>query len=187
MDDDVIEKARKFVEDECKKPGCHYGYEAFLCHFVPMHAHARNLAAAWPEADMEVVELSAWLHDVGSVMRGRKDHHITGAEIAEQKLKEWGYPEEKIAKIKQCILSHRGSQSMARESSEAQIIADADAISAFDNVSGLFKAAIFDEGLGQMEAKKSVKEKLVNSWVKLSPAAKKFIEHKYLAAMIMLG
>jgi uncharacterized protein len=151
-----------------------------------MVEHAKTLVKWNPSADAEVVELAAWLHDIGSIMKGRKDHHITGAEIAEQKLRELGYAEDKIALVKSCVLSHRGSQNMAKTSIEAQIIADADSLSAFDNISGLFRAAIFDEGMTQMEARKSVREKLTNCWNKLSPEAKKYVQHKYLAAMILL-
>ncbi|NTV58596.1 MAG: hypothetical protein HGA74_15130 [Deltaproteobacteria bacterium] len=43
--------------------------------------------------------------------------------LAEKKLFELGYPEDKIAKVKMCILTHRGSQNMKKESVEAQIIA----------------------------------------------------------------
>lgn len=187
MAQEIVEKIKKFVEEECRKPTAHYGYECFICHFIPTVEHAKNLASSIPDADMEVIELAAWLHDIGSIINGRKNHHITGAQIAEEKLRELNFNQEKIEKIKQCILSHRGSQNIARDSKEAQIIADADALSAFDNISGLFKAAIFNEGLGQIEARDSIKEKLTNSWLKLSPNAKKFIEHKYLAAMILLS
>lgn len=183
---DIIKEIRSFVESECQKPTSHYGHEVFFCHFVPVCEHAKNLAKSYENVNLEVLELAAWLHDIGSVMFGRKDHHITGARIAEEKLKEFEYPQEKIEKIKQCILTHRGSQNLNRASIEAQIIADADALSAFDNVSGLFKAAIFCEGMDQVSAKKSVKEKLQNSWNKLSSEAKKMIQHKYLAAMILL-
>jgi len=186
IENSIIEKIKRFVEEECKKPGSHYSHEIYFCHFVPMCAHAKNLAKDYSNIDTEVIELAAWLHDIGSIVCGRKDHHITGAKIAEEKLRELKYPEEKIKIIKQCIFSHRGSQDIKRETIEEQIIADADALSAFDNVSGLFKAAIFCEGLDQMSAKKSVKEKLQNSWAKLSNNAKKLIQHKYSAAMILL-
>jgi len=184
--ENIIEAVKKFVEEECKKEGSHYSYEIYFCHFIPMVAHAKNLAKAYKDADVEVIEIAGWMHDIGSVKLGRKDHHITGARIAEEKLKEWGYPPEKIEKIKECILSHRGSQNLKRKTIEAQIIADADTISAFDNISGLFKAAIFNEGLNQIQAKASVKQKLLNSWEKLSEKSKDFIRPKYEAAMILL-
>ena len=184
--EEIIEKVKKFVEEECKKPTSHYGSEIFIYHFAPMHSYAKKLAEQL-NADIEVVELAAWLHDIGSIMRGRKDLHITGAEIAEKKLRELGYPENKIEKVKKCILNHRGSVNIQKESAEEQIIADADALSAFDNISGLFEAAIFHEGFNQMQARIEVRRKLTNSWQKLSPIARKMVEHKYLAAMILLG
>jgi len=182
----IIEKVREFVESECKKPTSHYGEEIYPCHFIPV-VHYSKLLAKKIGADEEIVELASWLHDIGSVMRGRKDHHITGSEIAEAKLRELGYPEERIEKVKKCILSHRGSQNVQRLTKEEQVLADADALSAFDNISGLFKAAIFHEGFNQVQARSEVRRKLLNSWQKISPEAKRLIEHKYLAAMILLG
>lgn len=187
MEKEIIEIIKKFVEEECKKPTSHYGNEIFTCHFVPVREYSLDLAKNFENVDLEVLELAAWLHDIGSIIQGRENHHITGAEIAGKKLKELNYPAEKIEKVKQCIFSHRGSQEISRLSIEEQILADADALSAFDNISGLFKAAIFNEGFDQIKARIEVKKKLVNSWQKLSPMAKKMVEHKYLAAMILLG
>ncbi len=184
---EIINEVKKFVEEECKKPTSHYGHEIYFCHFIPMCAHALNLAREYPGTDLHVVELAAWLHDIGSVMNGRENHHITGAEIAEAKLREFGLDELRIKKVKECIYCHRGSQNISRNIIEAQIIADADTLSAFDNISGLFKAAIFHEGLNQIHAKASVKQKLLNSWEKLSPQAKLLIRPRYGAAMILLS
>ena len=184
---EIIDRVKKFVEEECKKPTSNYGYEIYFCHFIPMVAHAKNLARYEDGVDLEVIELAGWLHDIGSIMRGRADHHITGSKIAEEKLREFGLIEEKIRKVVECIYCHRGSQALVRNTKEAQIIADADTLSAFDNLSGLFKAAVFHEGLDQINAKASVKKKLVNSWNKLSPRAQELIRTKYEAAMILLS
>jgi uncharacterized protein len=106
------------VEEECKKPTSKYGYEPYPCHFVPMVKYAKKLAKRL-KADEEVVEIAAWLHDVGSIIYGRDNHHITGAKIAEEKLKELGYPpEKKIELVKKCILNHRGSKQNKRETIE---------------------------------------------------------------------
>jgi uncharacterized protein len=183
----IIEEIKRYVEEECKKSTSKYGYEIFICHFIPVVEYSRDLAKNFSNVDFEVLEIASWLHDIGSVILGRENHHITGAEIAGNKLRELGYPEEKINKVKLCILSHRGSKDIARASIEEQILADADALSAFDNISGLFKAAIFHEGFNQVDARVEVRRKLINSWHKLSPLAKNKIEHKYLAAMILLG
>ena len=65
--------------------------------------------------DKEVVLVASWLHDIGSIVHGRDDHHITSTQIAEEKLKELKYPKEKIEMVKKCIMNHRGSQINSRE------------------------------------------------------------------------
>ena len=106
---DVVDQIKTFVENECKKPSSKYGYEPFIFHFLPTVDYAEKLADEL-YANKEIVLIAAWLHDIGSIVYGRKDHHITGAKIAEEKLKELGYPKEKIELVKKCILNHRGSQ-----------------------------------------------------------------------------
>jgi uncharacterized protein len=182
----ITEEVRKFVEEECKKPESKYGYEPYLYHFAPVVKYSGVLARKL-QADLEVIEIAAWLHDIGSIIYGRENHHITSAEIAEKKLKELGYPEEKIEKVKKCILNHRGSVSNKRESTEEQIIADADAMSNFENISGIFRASFVYENLGQIKAKEAVRKKLENCYNKLSSEARKIIKPKYEAAMLLLS
>jgi len=186
MNNSFIEQARTFVEEECHKPTSHYS-EIFENHLIPM----RNLAVDLGErlgADVEVVELAAWFHDIGGILFGRENHHQTGAKIAEKKLREWEYPEEKIMCVVHCILTHRGSQNLLPETLEAQIILEADSMSNFDNLPGIFKAAYVDEGLTQPEAKKSAREKLARKWHKLQFAeSKQLIQPKYEAAMLLLS
>jgi len=181
----IVEEIRKFVEEECRKPTSKYGYESYEFHFTLMYKYAKQLAEKL-NADVEVVELAAWLHDIGSIIFGRENHQITGAKIAEEKLRELNYSEEKIAKVKKCILNHRGSTSNKKESVEEQIIADADAMSQFDNIEGIFKAALVYEGQNQREARKTTCQKLINHWNKLSDESKKLIKPKYDAAMLLL-
>jgi uncharacterized protein len=183
---DTVRKIKEFVEKECKKPQSKYGYEPFLCHFSQVVGHTKNLADKLG-GDKEIVILAAWLHDIGSITFGRKDHHITGAKIAEQKLKELGYPKKKIELVKNCILNHRGSQDNKRKTIEEKIVADADAMSNFDNIPGIFKAAFIYENKSQQEAKESVRKKLQNKWKKLHFKDSKIaIKLKYEAAMLLL-
>lgn len=181
----ITEEIRKFVEEECRKPTSKYGYEPFERHFLSVVRIAKKLALK-RNADLEIVELSAWLHDIGSIIYGRENHHITSSEIAEKKLRELGYPEEKIAKVKQSILSHRGSKDITPESTEAKILAEADAIDAFNRIEGLFMAAFVHEGLSQKDGLNSVKKKLRSKYAQLSPEGKELIKNKYDAAMLLL-
>ncbi len=185
MDDKIVEEIKNFVENECKKTTSHYGYEPFVFHFIPMVNYAQQLAIKF-NADMEIILISAWLHDIGSIVNGREDHHINGAKIAEEKLKELSYPLDKIELVKKCILNHRGSTNFKRESIEEQIIAEADILSNFENISGIFKAAFVYENLNQKEASKAVFEKLTRKFNQLQfEESKKLVQEKYKAVEIL--
>lgn len=182
----IVQEIKKFVENECKKPTSKYGYEPFVHHFIPMVKYAKKLANKL-NADKEVVLIAAWLHDIGSIIYGRKNHHITGAKIAREKLKKLKYPFEKINLVSKCILNHRGSKQNIRKTIEEQIIAEADAMSNFDNIAGIFKACFVYENKNQKEAKNSVREKLKNKYNQLHfEDSKKIIKPKYEAVMLLL-
>ena len=184
---DIIEEIKNFVESECRKPSSKYGYEPFLYHFTPTVKYAEELANELG-GDKEVILIAAWLHDIGSIMNSREDHQITGAKIAEEKLRELNYPTEKIELVKKCILNHRGSQNNLRESLEEQIVVEADVMSNFDNIAGIFKAAFFYENKTQEEAKQSVRQKLENKYSQLHfEKSRNIIKPKYEAAMFLLG
>lgn len=185
MENKIIEKVREFVEEECKKPSSKYGFEPYIAHFVPMVKRAKQLAKL-RNVDEELIEIAAWLHDIGSIVFGRENHHFTGMEIAEKKLIEFDYPLEKINIVKKCILNHRGSINNYRESVEEQIIAEADSLNNFDNIAGIFKAAFVYENKSQLEARDSVKEKLIRKFNQLSVEGKKLVQDKFDAAMILL-
>jgi len=183
---DIIREIKTFVESECKKSSSKYGYEPFPYHFAPVAAYAEKLADELG-GDKEVILIASWLHDIGSIINGRDNHHVTGAKIAEEKLIELKYPAEKIELVKKGILNHRGSQQNNRETIEEQIIAEADAMSNFDNISGIFKAAFVYENKTQGEAKESVRKKLEKKWRHLHfENSKKIIKPKFEAAMLLL-
>ena len=182
----IVEEVRRFVEEESRKPTAKYGYEPYEFHLIPMRNYAVELAKRLG-ADVEIVDIAAWLHDIGSIINGRENHHITGADIAERKLKELMYPEERIGRVKACILNHRGSINNSRISLEEQIISDADTISNFDNIEGLFRAAFVHERLTQGEARSSVREKLKRKFSQICLSeSKELIKSKYEAVILLL-
>ncbi len=183
---DIVKSIKDFVEEECSKPGSKYGHEPFTYHFISTVKYAGELADELG-GDKEVILVAAWLHDIGSIIHGRENHHITGAKIAEEKLRELNYPEEKIQLVKRCILSHRGSQRNDPQTVEEKIVADGDALSNFDNIPGIFKAAFIYENNTQGEAKVSARRKLENKWNQLYfESSKRIIGPKYEAAMTLL-
>lgn len=182
-----IEKVQQYVQAECKKPTSKYGYEPYDYHFVPTVNYALILNKRLG-GDREVIEAAAWLHDIGSIISGREDHHLTGAEIAGDKLKELGFPESKIELVKKCILNHRGSLDKTRRSIEEQIIAEADVMANFDDLPGIFQAFMVYEKMSRGEARKMALKKLENKYKQLHfSESKDILKPKYEAARLLLG
>lgn len=182
----VVEKVIGFVREISYSDESLYGSEPFERHFKTIVEIGKKLAEK-RGADLEVVEVSAWLHDVGSLKYGRKNHHITSAQIARDFLESVDYPSEKIDSVCECILSHRGSQKLKPKTIEAEVIAEADAIDAFNRIDGLFKAALVYENLKQRDARKSVYEKLCRKWGQLSEESKDFVRPKFEAVKLLFG
>jgi uncharacterized protein len=185
MSKDILEEVKKFVEEKCKNHNL--GEEIYFNHLIPVVNYSKKLAKE-KDVNLELVEIAAWLHDIGSIVYGRENHHITGAKIAEEKLNELFYDKDKIELIKKCILNHRGSQKRFLGSVEEQIIAEADCLTFFDNLEGYFLWVINEEGIkNQKLIRKSVKQKLQNKWNQLSLDSKKLIKLKYEAAMLLFS
>ena len=139
-------------------------------------------------ADKEVVMIGAWLHDIASVTDYAlyEEHHIHGAEMAYDVLKTFDYEEAKIALVQECVRNRRGSIRLDKNSIEEVCVADADAISNFDNVPSLLHLAFVEKQLGLKEGTECVKSKLGRSFNKLSPESKIFYQKKYRVVMEVL-
>lgn len=183
----MISEIQLHIKELCEQDK-KYGMRAYNTHFLSTVKYAKILAEKLG-ADVEIVEIAAWLHDVASIRGDYEDHHIKGAEYAEKYLKEqFNYPQEKIDQIKHCIHAHRGSKDIKRETVESECVASADAMSHFDDIAAMFGLAYIGHKVTETEeAKQFVKSKLQRSWNKLIPEAKDIIKDKYEAAMLLLG
>ena len=159
----MINKVKEFVKEQCEKDTNFFGMNAYTHHFISTVKYAKLLAKE-TRADEEIVEIAAWLHDIGSIMGEYENHHISSLKYAEKLLLELNYPKEKIEKVKHCIVAHRASKDIPRETIEAECVANADAMSHFDNLSSLFYLAIKIRKLDTDKAKEFVKGKLERSW-----------------------
>lgn len=185
MKNNVVEEVRKFVEEECNKHPL--GREIFINHFISVVKYSKKLAEEL-SVDEKLIEIAAWLHDIGSIIYGRENHHITGAEIAEKELKKLNYPEEKIQLVKKCILNHRGSIGNKFGSIEEKIVAEADCLAFFDNLEGYILWVIDSDKIkNQKKIKDSVKQKAINKWNQLSKEAQELIKPKFNEVMLLFG
>lgn len=80
------------------------------------------------KVNLDVVALSAILHDIATFSSERKEHAEEGAKIAEKYLKEHGYPDDLARQVVHAIRVHAGPLVFSPRSDEAKILQDADTI-----------------------------------------------------------
>lgn len=122
-----------------------------LCMLIAKHEEKVNL---------EVLVPAALLHDIARVEEstdktGEIDHAVLGSEMSEAILKELEYPEDKIEKIKHCIITHRFRTGNEPNTIEAKILFDSDKLDAI-GASGIARtfmlAGQFGQSLSEQEA-----------------------------------
>ncbi|KOA18839.1 putative hydrolase [Clostridium homopropionicum DSM 5847] len=87
------------------------------------------------DVDLEILIPAALLRDIARVeeskdITGEIDHAILGSEIAEDILRKLQFHEEKIEKIKHCIITHRFRTDNEPKTIEAKILFDSDKLDA---------------------------------------------------------
>lgn len=179
MRNDIIEYLKNEIKKRALNENNKFGI-GVLYHIEAVVKNAELLAKEY-NADTEVCIIAAWLHDIASITDYSlyEEHHIHGAQIAEEILRKFKYDEDKIELVKKCILNHRGSIDNKRLSKEEQIIADADAISHFDSIPSLFYLVYKEKNMSIEDGNKFVRNKLERSFNKLSNNSKVFYEEKF--------
>lgn len=184
---EIIEKVKEELLVRCKKHEEKVGYDFWNEHIKFVVKNAIELADEFG-ADKEIVELGALLHDIAmpSGVGPREEHHIYGAKIAEELLTEYGYPKEKMERVKKCVLNHRGMADFPRNTIEEECIADADVIAHFDCLPSMFNLAFKEHGLSIPEGTEFVKKKLQRDYNKLSERTRVLLKDRYENIMSVL-
>ena len=103
------------------------GYTEHSFAHVGLVAHnARYIldTLGYPEREVELVQIAAYLHDIGNLVN-RIDHSLTGASMAFYLLNELGMPPEEIAQIVTAIGNHdEGTGKPVSPMAAALILAD---------------------------------------------------------------
>ncbi len=163
------------------------GYDFWEDHIKYVVDNAIYLAKQYG-ADVEIVELGALLHDIAISFNigPREEHHIYGAKIAEELLTKYNYPQDKVERVKQCVLNHRGSKDLPRNTIEEEIIADADVMAHFDSIPLLFSHTFKELNLDLHEGTEYAKKKLERDYNKLSARTRELLKDRYKNIMKVL-
>ena len=178
MEKEIINKIKVEIRNRCDSPDNFFGVGSYE-HIESVAKHAVELANYY-DADIEVCEIAGWLHDIASITDYSlyEEHHIHGANIAEEILQSYNYPKDKIELVKLCILNHRGSVPKEKTTKEEICVADADAISHYDTLPSLFYMAFVQRKLDIDEGITFVKSKLDRSYNKMSNESKEYYKNR---------
>ena len=105
------------------------------------------------DVDLDILIPAALLHDIARVeesedMTGEIDHAVLGSEVASNILRTLEYEEEKIEKIKHCIVTHRFRTGNIPNTIEAKILFDADKLDAIGAI-GIARTFMLSGQFGQ--------------------------------------
>ncbi|MFA5013855.1 MAG: HD domain-containing protein [Candidatus Paceibacterota bacterium] len=122
-------KIIKEIETEAKKyfvncSGCHD-----WTHVERVYKLAVRIAKK-EKADMNIIKMAVYLHDIGRKeemdSKGKICHAEKGVELAQEILAKYNLDKAVIENIKHCILSHRNKNNHDPKSIEAKVLFDAD-------------------------------------------------------------
>jgi len=176
----IIEKVRKELMKRNQEYIDKYENYNFWEQHIKYVVKEALLLAEELNADKEIVELGALLHDIALVSKvGTKvDHHINGAIITEEILNNFKYPKNRTKRVVNCVLHHRSSKNA--ENKEELCVCDADILAHFDNIPMQFECAY------KLHKIETIPE--ANAWIKggmekdfndLSEKTKKMFEKRY--------
>jgi hypothetical protein len=119
------EKAKNHFLDLYKKSSETAPYPA---HVMSVERVAREIQNNSPDANIEILLLSVWMHDIGALLGDREIHDINSEQEARRYLSEIGLESDKIEKVAHCVRAHR-CRDIQPETIEAKILAVADSAS----------------------------------------------------------
>ncbi|BCZ49208.1 phosphohydrolase [Clostridium gelidum] len=144
------EKHKKIVEIVEQKLTCSAHN---LDHVFRVYNLCLLLAKYEKDVDLEILIPAALLHDISRVEEsqdktGEIDHAVLGSVIAEDILRKLEYEEEKIEKIKHCIIAHRFRTGNEPNTIEAKILFDSDKLDVI-GASGIARTFMLAGQFGQ--------------------------------------
>ena len=184
---EIVNSIKNIVLEKCEqhKKNPKYGYYDYWNDHIKRVVHYAIILAKQFEADVEIVELGALLHDISmpSEYGERNGHHVYSAEMAETLLTELNYPKDRIEMVRRCVFNHSGSNRDKRETIEEFCVSDADALAHFDRIPSLFSLAYNIGKMSLEEGKEYVKARLQGDYDGLSDKLKPIYKEKYETIM----
>jgi len=157
-------------------------------HVNRVHKMALDLSKEEKSIDMEILEISALLHDIDEPYNDKEGHVKRSVKKAEEILKQINYPNERLVKVLENIALHSSEEIKPKTSMEAKILYDADKL---DGLGAVGIARVFtlcgQHGMTPEQAIEYYKKKIKQAFPFLqTEKAKKIMEEelKYVKSFI---
>ena len=181
----IVNDVQKKIKALADKNGWTWFYNL---HQKEVVKFAKKLLTIYKTADPKIVIIACWLHDIAhyyakdakEILAVKATHHIDGANIAEQFLKDYKVSEKEIAQIKNCVLCHRNQTPYNPKNIEEKIVTVADTMSHFGSIFYLTYFKFHPEHPLEKMVVDDL-EKLKRDWRDLSllPKGRKIVENEY--------
>ncbi len=184
----IIEAIREHVLSECNSDKNALGSAFFEQHLLVVRECSGWLAKILG-ADVEIVELAAYLHDIAAVqdITALPKHPVLSAEIARKVLEENGYSAERTERVAKCILSHAAQIQIGDGAPEEVCVSNADAMSQIVKPAYWLFFVFRIRQLGFTEGRDWLRQRVESNWAALVPPARAMIEEEYGRARKVLA
>ncbi len=183
----LVNKIRDLIENVCREGKGPFDIVFFEKHICVMAGIADALAKTLG-ADREIVALSAYLHDIAAIedYASVARHHILGSERAAEILSSHGYPDDKIAAVRQCAVTHSAPLALSQGTLEEVCISNADAVSQVLMPGYWLHYAFVVKQYGYKQGLEWYAEKTDAHYAAMVPEAKAIAEEAYRAMRVLL-
>lgn len=183
----MVNLIKDYVYNQCNQSYNVFGPAFFDQHLLVVAEYGKKLADYFG-ANREVVELSAYLHDISVIddFNTIQNHHLLSAEIAGKILNQYNYPSKLIEKVEQCIRSHSAPVQIDAGSVEEISLSNADAISQITNQPYWFFYAFNIRKYDFNQGREWLLKRVEKNWNGLIKPAKELVEIEYDEAIKFL-
>lgn len=176
MIDDIREEFIKLSNEYEEKTYYNYWEEhvKYVVDFALVLAEKVN-------ADKEIVEISAILHDIAKLIDEKEEipHNIKGASIAQELLLKMNYDSNKIEPIKNCIIKHNGEVDLNNLTKEEWCIRNADVLSMLNNLTIYYYLAYSESKMNYKDGKELVRKMITSKYTKLDSKLKEEYKDRF--------
>ena len=184
----LVADIRELVQRACHRSENAFGPSFFDQHLAVVAECATTLAARLG-ADLEVVELAGYLHDLSAVCdpTTMPDHPRLSADLATQLLLERGYPEARVGCVARSIASHSDPLLIGSGPPEEVCISNADAVSRILRPAYRTYFAFGVRKFGFEEGRLWLRSLIERQWCKLIEPAKDLVGQQYATTLDLLA